>query len=91
MRLLEKSVVFLIQNRGKNASQSDETFSQMLLLYRGLCNSSGRFINSVKIDDSKESDIEKRDDIEKIENLLPHHDSLNKLFYQFYEFLYHDL
>ena len=39
----------------------------------------------------KESDIKKRDDIEKIENLLPHHDSLNKLFYQFYEFLYHDL
>jgi len=31
------------------------------------------------------------EDIVRIENLPPHQNSLNNLFYKFYEFLYHDL
>ena len=48
---------------------------------RNTNHSSWRFINLVKIEDSKESNIKKRYDIEKIENLSPHQDSLDNLFY----------
>ena len=48
---------------------------------RNTNHSSGGLLIYVKIEDSKESNIKKRDDIEKIENLPPHQDSLNNLFY----------